>query len=328
MIGLNCKFRCFEDWDKGISHAFDAAKESAENALNNYYNYGSGSSGGGGGGYTYYSDAENDSEWEDYFRAEFARQEASKNAWNEIWNAERNLDLLDKQKSFYDEQFDKQNKMIDNIYNNANTMARRTSDNDYARNTQDFQNAARNAADSHAGQYGSWAQSVNNVLDEGWAQQNANNANTLEYNLQDAQDNRDNQVNDQIRNYNNQMLDLETSKMNIDANLKSAIAQNKRNLAGNLASLSEYAPRSQYIGDWGEMLDSADSSGWFKYDKDSIDGVKAKSRDFLGQIKNLQDPTLLDNVKKGDQIAKKLAGYSTDNGTIERLTGSYASRDR
>ena len=277
-------------------------------------------------GYTYYSEADNDREWEDYFRAELSRQEAGENAWDAIRNAERNLDVLDEQKKFYDDQFDDQNNLIDKIYENANSMAGRSSDNDFFKSLQDFQNMTRNATTSMGGQYGTWAQSLNNVVDEGWAQQNANNAYTLQYNLQEARDNRDNQLNDFIKSYNNQMLDLESNKMNIDSNLKSAIAQNKRSLTGNLASISEYDPRSQYLGDWGGLRDEADDSGWFKFDEESIDGVT--DRDYLDSKKKYISPKLVDNMKKGNQVAIKLAGYSTDDGALERLTGSYSSGRR
>lgn len=332
------KASSFNDWNQGPSET-PAETPSLDQSDNGS---GSGSGGGGTGGwyggwsggsggdssheYTYYSEADDDSEWEDYFRAELVRQEAGESAWDAIRNAERNILLLDKQKEFYDDQFENQNNLIDQIYKNANAMASRTSDNDFVKNLQDFQNMSRNAATSMGGQYGTWAQSLNNILDEGWAQQNANNAYTLQYNLQDAQDNRDNQLNDFIKSYNNQMLDLESNKMNIDANLKSAIAQNKRNLTGNLATLTEYDPRSQYLGDWGGLQDAADDWGWFKFDEESIDGVTM--RDYLGNKKEYVSPTLVDNMKKGDQIAKKLAGYSSDNGVLERLTGSYSSERR
>lgn len=279
-----------------------------------------------GGGYTYYSEADDDDEWEDYFRAEFIANEASHGAWDSIHEAERNLDMLGAQKAFYDSEFNRQNATINEIANNAGAMARRTSDNDFIKNMQDFQAAARNAMTANGGQYGSWAQSLNNLLDEGVAQQTANNANTLEYNLQDAQDNRVNQLNDLIKNYNQELRSLEDSKMNIDSNLKSSIGQQKRNLAGNLASLTQYDPRSQYIGDWGEMLDTADKSGWFQYADTSIDGIGMDRYDFMKDRKNYENPVLVDNIKSGQQIAKKLAGYSTDNGVLERLTSTYSNR--
>lgn len=292
--------------------------------------YYSGYSGGGGSSpsheYTYFSDADDDSEWEDMFRANFAINDASRNAWSQIHEAERNLDMLDTQKSFYDDQFDKQKKNIELIKDHADAMAGRTSDNDYVKSLQDFQNMARNAATSMGGQYGTWAQSLNNILDEGWAQQNANNAYTLQYNLQDAQDNRDNQINDLIKNYNNELLTLENSKQNIDSNLKAAVAQAKSSLASNLVSLTEYDARSPYIGDWGGLQDDADVSDWFRYEDESIDGIT--NRNYLDSKKEYENPTFIDNIKKGNQIAKKLAGYSTDEGALKRLTGSYSTGRR
>ena len=276
--------------------------------------------------YTYFSDADDDDEWEDMFRANFAINDASRNVWSQIHEAERNLDMLDTQKSFYDDQFDKQKKNIDLIKNHADAMAGRTSDNDYVKSLQDFQNMARNAATSMGGQYGTWAQSLNNILDEGWAQQNANNAYTWQYNLQDAQDNRDNQINDLIKNYNNELLTLENSKQNIDSNLKAAVAQAKSSLASNLVSLTEYDARYPYIGDWGGLQDDADVSDWFRYEDESIDGVT--NRNYLDSKKEYENPTFIDNIKKGDQIAKKLAGYSTDEGALKRLTGSYSTGRR
>lgn len=327
MIGLNCKFRCnFENWNTGGGGSGGGGGGGGGGG-SSYYSY---SGGGGGGGsshdYTYYSDADDDSEWDDYFRAEFLTNEASKSAWSQIYEAERNLDMLDSQKRFYDDEFDKQQDLIDKSFDNSTAMARRTADNDFVKNLQDIQSATRQAMSANGGQYGSWSQSLNDVLDEGWAQQNQNNANTLEYNLQDALDSMVNKKNDSIRSYNDEMLTLDNSRMNIDSNLKSGIEDLKRNLAGNLASLSEYDPRSQYIGDWGAMLDDADKSGWFQYGSQSIDGTN--DRDYLASVKDYKDPVLQSNIKTGDQIAKKLAGYSTDNGVLERLTSSYSNRER